>query len=978
MLASSKLRHCEQPKITEGFLVLGVLLVAFGLRVFRLGNQPLWSDEIYSVAVAQHSASGVAGWVYRDNHPALYWFVLYPVVRLLGDGAALVRFPSALLGTLTVALTYTAGRQILSSRRIGLYSALWLAVSPIHVVYSQEARMYALLALAGIASTLCLYRSVVRGKPLDWILFGTSAAATAHSHNYGLLLVAAQGLWGLSLLSWKRDHRLVRGFVLSTGLFVLLYAPMVPALVAQVQMPVGSTGVATLSDIVDFLRAFGAGFTGFSTPGLTPGYWMRVTTLPAVTATAALSLLGFIGSIKSRATDNTHGRVASLWNPLLLVTCLLFPVVFVYGYSVVAERAVWQVRGFLMTLGCFALLIGEGLAYLRPRLLGWAISLCLIAIAAANLYPHYFNRYKSTIPDAVAAIDGELDTDDVFFVAPYWHWTPFRYYYRGSADAIGGQRDGDSLYFVGVGRDYADLIDSRSLEIQSEVAHPIIFPRQFQPGNYDRVWTISHWATPQQVVRLFGDDVTVMHYDAETRQWRVVLYPVTAPPPDLPASVIPSSLTWNHGLKLVGHNWQTSPRVGQEARFTLFWTTERWQPHRSRLRVQLLDSHGEVALAHEFPMLSLMNGVPMTALGIRSAFPTTAWPVGSIVAQDVEIDIPPHMPPVSYALDLQILDETTGKPVPIAGKTDVILDSMTVARPPEPLTPRKAAVQHRCRISFGGEIELIGFDLPEAPPRPGHHLPIWLSWLAKSSPSADYEVQLRLLGSDRTPASETAGSPSNIPFPTCSWKAGDLARGQFNLPLPPDIDGGMYKVAVRLVDSATARSLPGRRAWSPVSREWTVIGRAQILPWALSTEPPQMDHELNGQFGGGVRLLGYDLRGHPSPGGQLAVTLYWSSKAPLDESYHVFVHLANHEGGLVAQADGIPADWLRPTTTWREGEVITDHHTLEIPPNLPEGPYHLCVGLYQPEGPRLPVISEEQDVESGSLMLESFRVQSND
>ena len=214
--------------------ILGsIFLVAFGLRVFRLGGQPLWADEIYSVAVAQHSISDVVSWVYRDNHPALYWLMLHPVVHLLGDAELLVRFPSALIGTLSVALTYTAGRQMFTSHRVGALAALWLTVSPIHVVYSQEARMYAALTLFGIASTLFLYRAAFRGGTVNWALFGVTAAATAHSHNYGLLLVAAQGLWAFILLLWKREGGLLVGSAMSLAIFAILYSPMVPALMAR-------------------------------------------------------------------------------------------------------------------------------------------------------------------------------------------------------------------------------------------------------------------------------------------------------------------------------------------------------------------------------------------------------------------------------------------------------------------------------------------------------------------------------------------------------------------------------------------------------------------------------------------------------------------------------------------------------------------------------------------------------------------------
>ncbi len=956
-------------------LLVAVLLAAFALRVFRLGYQPLWSDEIYSVAVARHSLSGVWAWIYRDNHPALYWFVLHPVVHLLGDVELLVRFPSALMGTLTVALAYTTGRQMFGSREVGLLAALWLTVSPFHVVYSQEARMYAPLALFGLASTLFLFRGAAWGGVSNWVLFGVTAAATAHSHNYGLLLVAAQSLWGLVLLLRKREGRLIGGSALSAVVFVALYAPMIPALMAQMRMPVGSTGVPSLRDVVDFMKAFGSGFAGFSTPGLTPGHLINGTAIPSAVVTLTLALLGLaVGCRYERGGDSPLTRTAS-WGPYLLGVSVSFPVLFVYAYSRLTHAALWQVRGFQMVLGTFALLVGAGLWAVPDRQVRGVLCVGLVAIAALNLHPHYFDRYKSTVPDAVAALESRLGAEDILFVAPYWQWTPFRYYYRGPTDALGGWARGEVFHLAGVGADYADLIDSRSLDVQSEVDQPIVPLSEFAPDRYARVWTIGHQATPERILEIFGNDVTVMHYDIEPRQWRAVVRPIASSEPEPPPTAQSSSLYWDNGIQLLGYRWQEAPTVGQEARLTLFWLTDQPQTRRSLLRLRLLDEGGELALAHSCPMISLMHSIPMTSLGIRSDYPTTAWSTQSIVTQHVEFRIPPDLPPLSYGVEVQLLDWRSGEALTIDGDIRGTLGEISVVRPTHPLSPRMVEAEHRRDVSFGGQIKLLGYSLPEAAPRPGHHLPVWVHWVAETSPSAAYEVHLRLLDDNGTTLTELVGLPAGTSFPTSLWERGDLAQGRFDIHLPPDMEGGRYKLAARLVDSKTGESLLGKRPWSLRSQEWIVIGRAEVLSWPLMTEVPDLQRPVDGQFGPAIHLLGYDLMGEATPGGELSITLYWRAEASPGASYHVFVHLVDGMDKLVAQADGIPAGWLRPTSTWRPGEVIVDEHNLSLPLQLPQDAYHLYVGLYAPEAHRLSVVSRGEVVPDGRLPLASLEVE---
>ncbi|MCK4470178.1 MAG: hypothetical protein KAW49_00180, partial [Anaerolineae bacterium] len=103
-----------------------------------------------------------------------------------------------------------------------------------------------------------------------------------------------------------------------------------------------------------------------------------------------------------------------------------------------------------------------------------------------------------------------------------------------------------------------------------------------------------------------------------------------------------------------------------------------------------------------------------------------------------------------------------------------------------------------------------------------------------------------------------------------------------------------------------------------------------------------------------VTLSGFGVGAEMArPGETLTVTLVWRAEAETRISYHVFLHLIGPDGALVAQSDGIPANWTRPTTGWLPGEYITDAHILTIPPDAPAGDYTLYAGLYVPGGKRL-------------------------
>jgi eukaryotic-like serine/threonine-protein kinase len=92
------------------------------------------------------------------------------------------------------------------------------------------------------------------------------------------------------------------------------------------------------------------------------------------------------------------------------------------------------------------------------------------------------------------------------------------------------------------------------------------------------------------------------------------------------------------------------------------------------------------------------------------------------------------------------------------------------------------------------------------------------------------------------------------------------------------------------------------------------------------------------------------------PGDSVPVTLRWRCTAPFSRDYKVFVHLLRQEtGALAAQDDVIPVNGLRPTTSWRPGEIINDPHQIFLPPETRPGNYVMRVGLYD-DGGRLPVV----------------------
>jgi hypothetical protein len=140
-------------------------------------------------------------------------------------------------------------------------------------------------------------------------------------------------------------------------------------------------------------------------------------------------------------------------------------------------------------------------------------------------------------------------------------------------------------------------------------------------------------------------------------------------------------------------------------------------------------------------------------------------------------------------------------------------------------------------------------------------------------------------------------------------------------------------------------------------------------------DPTLVDTGIN-EENGWMRLAGYAVTPETYPGGELMLELRWESLRPVDYNYQVFVHLLNAGDEKLAQRDGQPVQWMRPTSTWRAGEELFDRYGMLLPADLPPGSYTVAVGLYDPvSGQRLPVSAGPRDyaIEIGPIIVSASR-----
>ncbi|MFN8490800.1 MAG: hypothetical protein U0350_24625 [Caldilineaceae bacterium] len=138
---------------------------------------------------------------------------------------------------------------------------------------------------------------------------------------------------------------------------------------------------------------------------------------------------------------------------------------------------------------------------------------------------------------------------------------------------------------------------------------------------------------------------------------------------------------------------------------------------------------------------------------------------------------------------------------------------------------------------------------------------------------------------------------------------------------------------------------------------WLYRRPAGVIP----QRPPQ--HPLALELGDGIALAGYDVQPEqPQAGKSLYLQLHWLVKNKPTANWTVFTHLlvqdALGQKRLVCGQDSQPGAGSLPTSQWLPGWRVLDEYELRLPRDLATGQYQVEIGLYQPDGQRLPRTAE--------------------
>jgi len=686
--------------------------------------------------------------------------------------------------------------------------------------------------------------------------------------------------------------------------------PLVPYLWRILHVQVFSF---TFRPLPAILREAWGSFSLGPTPS-TPHTWWRL--LPFL-------VLVCIGGLMRRTPERARGWAVGLGY-------LVLPILTHYLLSYLKPNYM-NPRHLMVAAPAWELLMAHGLTTLRrwfsPSLV-LMLGMVLFLRGQASydmLTSHRF--WKDDIRGAVEYIEARAQPGDAIVLHHPVIRLTFDYYYDGTCPETTIPRYGNTSDTEQARATFAEWVERYERIWFMYGPPPTYFPHEFLPN-----WADAHlFKIRQQEFEAWWTYVGVAAYQK-------------SPPTleSLPADARAVDERWG-AVHLVGVQAQDAT-AGETGLLDLYWRRTQGEPSKEplHLKLELQDETGTAWYQRTTEVLPF--------------YPPAAWPSDRVVHTQLRLPLPEDIPPIAYSVDLELVGSDGSRAI----------GHMRVRRSS---SPRSAS---RRMALFADGIELLTFNLESNTFRAGYPLVGSLTWRAYEAPEEDYQLQVRLVDQQKREVITNQTLPSASGFPTSDWLPGDLVAGHLLLPLPADLQSGIYNVEIGLVETESNRVLPLQRWYG--KREYLTLGAIQIESWALIRElPKDIGHRLQDvEIAGKILLRGYDLRRDEHT---LEITLYWQAQETTDENYHVFIHVGRSGQPPLAQSAGQPVDWTRPTTSWREGEVIVDQHTVSLV-NVPPGRYDLLAGFFEPEtGQRPKTVVDGDVVPDGYILLDKVDVE---
>ncbi|MBH8551021.1 glycosyltransferase family 39 protein [Nostocaceae cyanobacterium CENA357] len=245
------------------FLIIVLLVLGIYFRFVNLEKKVYWHDEahtslrisgytktefvqqvfngqVINVDTIQnyqrpHPETGVISTINslavdEAQHTPLYYVIVRLWVQLFGNSVAAARSLSAIISLLAFPCIYWLCLELFESPITAWMSIALLAVSPLHVLYAQEARQFSLWIVTILLESAVLLRAIRLRKKRLWGIYGVTVALGLYTFLFSGLVAIAHGIYVIAI-ERLRFTKTVKAYLSATSLGFLAFAPWIVTII---------------------------------------------------------------------------------------------------------------------------------------------------------------------------------------------------------------------------------------------------------------------------------------------------------------------------------------------------------------------------------------------------------------------------------------------------------------------------------------------------------------------------------------------------------------------------------------------------------------------------------------------------------------------------------------------------------------------------------------------------------------------------
>ncbi len=431
-------------------LLLFITLLGAFLRFYNLGKKSLWFDELAQVTISKtiiHDLSlpqmGFLQGMWWELSPPLDYFITH-FMFVFGSSEWILRFPAAIFGVLSILAIFFLAKEFFGAP-VGVISAFLLSISPMHIWYSQEVRVYSLFMFLTILSFLFLSQITKNDNTWYWFPLTLINLALIYTHYFGFFVILIQGVYLLlrffltsnveakRLSLQNKNLKTLLIWIISSQIVALLFIPWLDIFRFQTsdfRKPLYYGLQANLEFFNSLLRYF----SSFNSPEFA-----------GLISTIILIVFFILGGLWVTRKSRDTGVLIFIW--IFLPISLLFMITLIHGPVTTTRNLIFILPAVFIIVAKgvkeAAAVIGQLLTFSNQKKAGskqkqnWIIVLFLVVIFLCNLNPlmHQYSVNKADWRGTGQFLSENVGSDELIVLIrdqPNY----LRFYYSGNATIV--------------------------------------------------------------------------------------------------------------------------------------------------------------------------------------------------------------------------------------------------------------------------------------------------------------------------------------------------------------------------------------------------------------------------------------------------------------------------------------------------------------------------------------------------------------